>query len=543
MMRRQIAIWRSSENFSIANPEGAVSATRIQQPPIAERALVTPSRSRLTLVAVGAAVLTLIIRLALHESAFDVFGDEVIYADIGRSVVSGGFPRFYGEPFFLHGPAFFYLEAGWAHLLGTPAGLVPWIYEMRTLNAVLAAGTAAVLVLLASRAGSLRAGVVAGLIFALDPFCIRQNDRVLLETAMMFWVLAGYLVFSSVLSETEPRRSWVRATGAGLLFGCAVLTKDEAALLTVLPLLALLVARRGARPVLLLLTIGATALPYTCYVVIVAAFGYLPGWWSAKTSGLKRMIGVLQTTGFHSSAGGSLTGRLLAEGGYFAPTYLILALAVPALVLLLRRGGRVARILGLLHCAALLALGYAVVLGTLEEQELYLLVVPSVLTLALATTLRGGPVLAREDRAATQSARWRAAAGATALVAMLGVNVSTAITWLREPDNGFARLLPYLDRHVPAGTAITIAAASRPLSQSDGGRYALEDRYQAGLWWTPHGLRAYQVRYVLVEWGPVREGDSFLRAAEVRRLVRGSKLLFSFTGRSYGQLALYRLPR
>ena len=50
---------------------------------------------------------------------------------------------------------------------------------MRTLNSLLAAGTAVVIVLLATRAGSLWTGAVAGLLFALDPFCIRQNDRVL----------------------------------------------------------------------------------------------------------------------------------------------------------------------------------------------------------------------------------------------------------------------------------------------------------------------------------------------------------------------------
>ena len=67
---------------------------------------------------------------------------------------------------------------------------------MRVLNALLAGATAAVLVLLAARAGSLRAGLVSGLLFALDPFCIRQNDRVLLETAMLLWVLLGYLVLA-----------------------------------------------------------------------------------------------------------------------------------------------------------------------------------------------------------------------------------------------------------------------------------------------------------------------------------------------------------
>ena len=55
------------------------------------------------LVASAAGIATLIVRLALHGRSFDLFGDEVIYTDLGRSVLSGGFPRF-GGPFFLHGP-------------------------------------------------------------------------------------------------------------------------------------------------------------------------------------------------------------------------------------------------------------------------------------------------------------------------------------------------------------------------------------------------------------------------------------------------------
>ena len=110
----------------------------------------------LALLAAAVGVGTLAIRVALHGAAFDLFGDEVIYADLGRSVITGGFPRFFGVVFFLHGPAFFYLESGWSWLAGKPPGLVAWIYEMRMLNAMLAGATAVVLVQLTARVSSLR---------------------------------------------------------------------------------------------------------------------------------------------------------------------------------------------------------------------------------------------------------------------------------------------------------------------------------------------------------------------------------------------------
>ena len=358
--------------------------------PINRPAGVPRARSRAGAVAIVAAVagaVTLLIRLAMHRRSFDLFGDEVIYTDLGRSVISGGFPRFDGGAFFLHGPGFFYLEAGWARLAGNQPDLMGWIFEMRTLNALLAGATAVMLVLLAARASSLRAGAVAGLLFALEPFCIRQNDRVLLETAMMFWVMLGYLVFTSLIGRPPSRRDWPRAVAAGLLFGCAVLTKDEGALLTVLPLLAAAALRWGPRRVLTLLTVGVTSAVYAAYVAVVAANGQIRGLWEAKTSGIQRMLGLVQATGFHSSGGGDLPGRVIAEANFFGTTYIVLVLAVPAVVVLLRRGGPLPRMLGLLCCAAGVTLGYALVLGTLEEQELYLLVVPSLVSIPVAATL------------------------------------------------------------------------------------------------------------------------------------------------------------
>jgi len=508
--------------------------------PINRPAAVPRARSRagaVAIVAVVAGGVTLLIRLAMHRRSFDLFGDEVIYTDLGRSVISGGFPRFDGGAFFLHGPGFFYLEAGWARLAGNQPDLMGWIFEMRTLNALLAGATAVTLVLLAARASSLRAGAVAGLLFALEPFCIRQNDRVLLETALMFWVMLGYLVFTSLIGRPPSRRDWPRAVAAGLLFGCAVLTKDEGALLTVLPLLAAAAVRWGPRRALTLLTVGVTSAVYAAYVAVVAANGQIRGLWEAKTSGIQRMLGLVQTTGFHSSGGGDLPGRVIAEADYFGTTYVVLALAVPAVVVLLRRGGQLPRMLGLLCCAAGVTLGYALVLGTLEEQELYLLVVPSLVSIPVAATLlhAGGRSRSRSRRMPAPRSRRgipRTAVIAAVLTLALSLNLVTCVRWLWQPDDGFAQLLQYMAGHVPAGTQV----------DDDDSQYALAGRYQVVSWDTPAALSQAHVRYMVVEWALINDGYSDLTASQVRQLVGDGRLVFSFRGRTFGQLALYQLP-
>lgn len=487
-------------------------------------------------IAAAAGGLTLLIRLALHTAAFDLFGDEVLYTDLGHSVVNGGFPQF-GGPFFLHGPGFFYLEAGWQRLLGNQPSVIGGVYEMRMLNALLAAATAVVLVLLAARAGSLRAAAAAGFLFALDPFCIRQNDRVLLETALMLWVMLGYLVFTSLIARQSSRRDWIRAVGAGLLFGCAVLTKDEGALLTVLPLLVAAVLRWGPRRSLTLLTVGTTIAVYAIYLAVVAVNGYFGVVWQSKTAGIQRMLGMIQSTGFHSSGGGSLTARLVAEGAYFATTYLALAVAIPAFLVILRRGGQLSRMLGLLYCAAAVTLAYAVFHGTLEEQELYLLIVPSLLIIPVAAAHLGNTLRVREKHvAAGKYGKALTMVLAAALVLTLGINLRTSLVWLRQPDDGFARLTQYMTTHVPPGSRVGVLDVDIETP------YALGSRYNVGVWQTPAALSQNHVRYLVVEWGPLDEGYSDQSPAQVQQLVSHSRLVFSFRERTYGQLAFYLLP-
>jgi hypothetical protein len=505
---------------------------------LAAAPLVESRAGRLTLVAAVAGGVALLIRLALHGRSFDLFGDEVIYTELGHSVVSGGFPQCCGAgDFFLHGPGFFYLAAGWARLLGNAPGLMAQVYQLRMLNALLAAATAVVLVLLATRASSLRVGAVTGLLFALEPFCIRQNDRVMLETGLMLWVVLGYLVFTSLIGRLPSRRDWPRAVVAGLLFGCAALTKDEGALLTVLPLLAAAALRWGPRRALTLLTAGTTVAVYAAYVAVVTANGLFRAFWEAKASGVQRMLGVSQESGFNSSGGGSLPVRLIAEANYFGTTYVVLALAVPALVVVLRRGGQLPRMLGLIYCAAGVTLAYDLVLGTLEEQELYLLIVPSLLVIPVATDL-----LLDESRRFRRPRRWRrrrrpwTAVITVALTLTISLNLTTFVQRLRQPDNGAAQLFRYMAAHVPVGTLVGQTAGDEIAE------YALSNWYQVGLWLTPAALSEARARYLLVQWGPVNEGYSD-PPSQVRQLVAHSRLVFSFWGPTYGQLALYELPQ
>jgi 4-amino-4-deoxy-L-arabinose transferase-like glycosyltransferase len=515
-----------------------VTQTATRHTPARAGQLRTPLRADAAMAA-ALGVLAVLVRLALYRRSFDLYGDEVVYTELGRSVISGGFPNYQGSAFFLHGPGYFYLESLWARITGPPPGLLTWVFDVRALNGLLAGATATALALLAARAGSRRTGAVAGLLFALEPFCIRQNDRVLLETAMMFWVLIGYLVLATLIGRDRSLRNWPRAVGAGLLFGCAVLTKDEAALLTVLPLLVAIIVRWGPRRPLAFLSIGTTVAVYAAYALIVAVNGQFSDLWGTKTFGIQRMLGLVQITGFKSQGGGNLSARLIGEAAWFGTTYLILALALPAVVIVLRRGGQLQRMLGLFYCAATVTLAYAVLLGTLEEQELYLLIVPSLLMISVAVSLLapqrrvGSP-----DRARSATVRPHALTltAATLTVLAIGLNIATITQWFASPDDAFVQMYQYVTGHLPQGSKI--AALPGDIDSE----YALGAKYEVGFWDTPATLKRSGARYIIIEWGSAAEGYSGVSSRQARVLSRGGHVLFTASGRSYGQVTLYQLP-
>ncbi|WP_328946223.1 glycosyltransferase family 39 protein [Streptomyces sp. NBC_00250] len=477
--------------------------------------------------AAGAALLTVALRLIQISRAGDLFVDESIYRRLGDSAAAGGFPRTDEGLFFLHPPGYFYVEAGWMKLVGEHSDVIAGVHSSRVLNALLAGVTAALIVFLVARVRSRGAGAVAGLLFALDQFCIRQNNRVLLETGTMVWILAGYLALVGLTRPDPPGRPRARALLAGLFLGLAILTKDHAVLITVLPLLAALLLGWGPPRKLVALTLSVTVASYAVYLALVAGFGHFDAFWEAKTSGVRRLLGIVQETGFNAEGTPSLAGRLLDELPGYTGTYLLLALTPVALFLLLRRKEPVYRLLALFHASAIVTLGYALAIGTLEEQALYLLFVPNLVALAVTV-----PMPSR-DRPGLRLV----ACGV--LVALLAAPAAVYARDRWTPDDGFERLRAYLLTHVPAGSAIVTVDGQQTRGVTN---WALNDTYRLGHWVTPEERNDNGAAYLVVPWRVIEQGYGRSSLAEVERLTEGLRPVFAFDGPTYGTLALYRLP-
>ncbi len=173
--------------------------------------------------------------------------------------------------------------------------------------------------------------VVAGVILASDPFVLRMDGRLMMETPAGLAVLSGWLLVLLLLDRKSGGRArlWLEIS-AGLVFGLAIAMKDMTAVFTVVPLLAAVVWRRTVPPQTALRILACSTVPYLLYLGLIAASGLFPQFIEQKSVGVLRMMGVVQMTGFNSVHSVSLTDRLIDLAGRFGTSYLLLGLSIVA---------------------------------------------------------------------------------------------------------------------------------------------------------------------------------------------------------------------
>jgi 4-amino-4-deoxy-L-arabinose transferase-like glycosyltransferase len=484
--------------------------------------------------AAGAALLAfaaaLLVRMIFIDRSWDVFIDELTYLTISSNLLNGSGLSEFGRPFFLHPPVYFALEAAYMRLFVPAGDLLTQLHLVRDLNAVLGAASAALIFQLVRRVAGWRAGAIAAVLFALDPFVIRNNSRNLLDTAAMFFVLAGYAVLLDGLDVRPP--SFLRAVASGLLFGAAVLTKDMTAMLTVAPIGVLaitgwLLPRRKAAVVVCL--IAAT---YATYVLGVAASGHWGDLVSQKFVGLTRFAGFLKETGFRSG-GPSFIQAIVTNLDMFAATYVLFALGVAVLPLVMLHRDKRYRIVALWTLSAYAVIGFSVAVGTLEEQFFYFLIAPVIVTLGLGC-----------QRLLDQAARGHLALAAQLIrPILLAFVIWSSAVWLEVhliPDDGYARLGTYLNEHVSRSSLVGVVSdphlTSSALLVSE-----LNPRYRVEPVSTADDVCRTTAEYIVVSSKQVESGYVPDGPHLYSWIVGAGNRTFSFSGRSFGRLELYRI--
>jgi hypothetical protein len=517
---------------SVAGPDGAPSARwwhgRWAGPAVA-------------LAVVGLAA---VLRLWRIRESYELFIDEVTYAEIARTVALGQGVLLYGEPFFLHPPALFGTLALATTWFGIDPDIAGQVLALRPVPAAIGALTPGLVALLVHRVTrSIAAAAGVGVLLALEPFLIRFDSRVLLESQAMATAAAGFLVLHVAAErERRGRSPALAAVAAAVLLLASLLTKETYAFVGAFPVAGLLVAGAGLRRRTSGLVLGTVVTGYAAYVAALAFAGQAGEWFAQKTRGVSRLLGLTQITGFNQEGGVGFAERVVANLVSFAVTYAVIGLgllAVAWIVLQLRRGDvpddvRPGVVLLLAWSAgATVHLGYAVTLGTLEEQMFYLLVVTAVPLVATAAVLlvRPGQPAARHRSGRRSPATARRLGAALVAALLVAVAVDAAVWWRVHtvPDDAYGRFLAWAGSGLPQGSALAVTDETT--------QFVLRGT-RVGRWETGAELRENGAEYVLVVSELVRQGYSDVDA-EFLRIAEQGHVVFRAEGRSLGQVTVH----
>lgn len=474
--------------------------------------------------------MTVTIRAAAVTRLYDIHIDEITYNHFALSINEGStIPRLFdNQPFFLHPPVYYYALASWrmavwplAH--GTWHDIFDEYYTLRLLNVILAGFTVALLYALAKKAtNSPYLALMAGLLFALDAFAIRQNTRSLMETITQLWLLVGLWAF--LRQPTTTSKLWW--TGCGLAFGLAIASKDTSAVFV--GLLAFILIWQNLAPSRQALRYigGAMAIPYAIWIGIVCVNHQWTAFISEKTSGLHRFIGLVQTTGYNSSTGPSKLQTLAQTLEHYGPAYITLGLGAVGTIVLLASPLARRRRWGAVGLAASAVLAYEFAFGTMEEQFLYYLLVPS-LVIMVAAYQELAERLPVNKRSAARSAMMGLGA---LLVCYSSVSYVLAMT---SADQSWRRAVSYITSHAPSGSTILVFGQGQFLF--GGYDYRISAANSATK------IRQDEVDYAIISKKLALDGYTPLGPEVLADVYAHSRVLTSFEGRDSGEFDIIQL--
>jgi uncharacterized membrane protein len=489
------------------------------------------------LLAAALTAVALLIRSVGLVHAFELWVDEMLYADLGASLGRGEMPRLADGPFFLHPPGFFLLEGGVIRLFGIPTGdAMELVYDLRWLTAALGALTVGVAFLLMRRAAGVWLGAWGALVLALEPFVLRINSRVFLETLAQLVLAAGMLVVVRHL-QSGPRkpararhahgngRTWpshlptLRLFAGGLLLGYAVFTKDAFALFAVVPIVLAVAWRRTLRLREAAVVVAGAVVPYGTYLLVVGLTGYLDQLVRAKLAGVLRLVGTDDFTGFNAPGAPSLVERLIDQVAHYGTTYVLLALCPLAGLVASSSARPERRLLGLVAVVTGAYGVYMVAFGTAEEQYAYPIMFACVCAVAVAIRM------ALERRPALRVPVVSALAIFLACELVLGARQELA------RDDTLLAFRSWAAENLPetAKVGATNGASG----------YAYADDPRFGPWPTADLLATNGAQYVLTFELPTRQGYTLAAPEFLDWLEANAQPVFRTTGPTHGDTVLW----
>lgn len=555
------------------DPEAAGSPATVPPatvPPAADTAPAAGRSSRLHrlpgrvfALCAGIFLVALGLRLFHVVTSYDLFIDEVTYAEIARNIAQGHGVTHYGEPFDLHPPVVLGTFAAALRLIGTGGSLADLAFALRPVPALFGAGTTVLTFLIARRCG-VRTGWAAGAaaLIALDPFQISYDSRVMLEAQTQFFAAATVLLVIRSARPGPVGAHRLLLCAAGVCAGLVFCSKETFGLVLGAALVVLVLHGRAVprRALATVLAIGLGG--YLVNLVLTIWLGGVDAWLAARGNGLTRLIGLNKETGFTSdTVQVSMLSRITANLDQLAVTYTLLILGGLCCLTLVYRlvSRRSVRLVdpvptsepvtfaeqhdrpgqhepdGRDEPAATIGTGIAVVtawaltsggylfyataFGSIEEQMYYIPLLPCVLCLI---------VLAGRRR--PSGGRWPRRIWGALIAVLIAVDL---VVWARVhtiDNNMYRQFFAWAATGLPAGSRVAVT--------EDSAQFVLDD-VDLGTWHTIAQLRRNRVDYVLINPSLVEQGYGVGDPAFLTALTERTPVVFSASSNLDGQLLVF----
>ena len=453
--------------------------------------------------------------------AFELWVDEMLYAELGRAVSLGQLPNLPDGPFFLHPPGFFLVEGATINLLGLSGNSFDLVNDLRWLNALIGAISVGVAFLLVRKLTNVPIAITTAVVMAFEPFVLRNNSRVFIETLGMAAVLVGLLIIVYEAGRQPSRFSLLRIFLGGLILGYSVLTKDVFVLATAAPVILAVVWRRTLSLLHAATILVGSAIPYVAYLIVLGISNMFPNWLWAKTQGISRFLGHDQITGFNAEGSPSLISRLIEQAETFGTSYVLLGLGPVAAIFVCLSPVKERRLIGLVGLTMGLFGVYSAAFGTFEEQYGYPVMVAGILSIAVF----GMELCLRRP----QLIRATGVLGICfALLTMsLGLRAETTT------DNGYAQFEEWKERHLPAQALVSVTNSTGELAFGDDPRF--------GVWPSTRLMEQNGVEYILTQSLPTMQGYGYARPEMLEWLTDTATKVVSFEGPTNGATTLWHV--
>ncbi len=452
-------------------------------------------------------------------TSFELWVDEMLYAELGASVARGELPNLPDGPFFLHPPGFFLVEAAAIHLFGISGDAMDLVYQLRWVSAFCGALSVGLIFLILRRPVGTPAAFVAALLAVFEPFVLRNNSRVFIETTAMLAVLVGLALVVDHLNRDADHRSRLRLVVAGLALGCGLLSKDVLIVCTVMPVVLAALWRRTLPLRDAAVLVCTTVLPYVVYLIVLASAGEIGGWYTAKSRGVLRALGVVQSTGFNAPNAPSLVDRVVAQLGQFGTSYVLLLVCPLAGVVAALSASPARRFLGLVAVTTGLFGVYSAAFGTFEEQYGYPVMIAGIVAAAVS--------------AVELSERFPRARRAITVVCLVFVAVAAALGVRAEAttDDGFLQVRAWMRANLPADARVGVTNST--------GDWAFGESPRVGVWASLPDLADNGASYVLTQSLPTSLGYGYARPELLPWLTGNAEPMIAVDGPTNGVTTLW----